>query len=329
MGSTSNPNQDLCDILMELADYERNVSKDERKYYTYRMAAETLGTLSEKVKSGEEAKKLPNIGVKIATMIDEFLQTGKLQKLEDFKKDENNVSITLLARVSGIGSTKAKELVDAGIKTLEDLRKHQDKLTHCQKLGLKYFDDFEKKIPRAEIIQIEKILKSAIKELNSDYVVTICGSYRRGKEESRNINVLITHPEYTSKDAEKKTVSLKAIVECLEKKRLITDTISLGSTKFMGVCRLVEEKGKPFRKLNIQFTLYDQYYCAMLALTGSALFNMNIRARARKKKYTLNDYELKRHTTEGHPGETVKITCEEDIFKILDLPYKDPKDRNM
>lgn len=54
------------------------------------------------------------------------------------KKDETNVAISLLARVSGIGPAKAKELVEAGIKTLEDLKKHQDKLTHHQKLGLKY-----------------------------------------------------------------------------------------------------------------------------------------------------------------------------------------------
>lgn len=85
-------------------------------------------------------------------------------------------------------------------------------------------------------MQIEKILKNTIKELNSAYLITICGSYRRGKEESGDIDVLVTHPDYTSKtknEKKKKAVSLKAIVECLEKKRLITDTISLGSTKFM------------------------------------------------------------------------------------------------
>lgn len=101
--------------------------------------------------------------------------------------------------------------------------------------SFRYFDDFEKKIPRAEIAQIEKILKNAIKELNSAYLITICGSYRRGKEESGDIDVLVTHPDYTSKvkDEKKKAISLKAIVECLEKKQLIIDTISLGSTKFM------------------------------------------------------------------------------------------------
>lgn len=101
--------------------------------------------------------------------------------------------------------------------------------------SFRYFDDFEKKIPRTEIIQIEGVLKDAVKEISRDYLVTICGSYRRGKEESGDIDVLITHPDYISKakDAKKKTISLKTIVECLEKKKLITDTISLGSTKFM------------------------------------------------------------------------------------------------
>lgn len=327
--NANNPNQDLCDFLLELADYERNVSKNVYKYNAYRKAAGTLSSLQERVKNGEEAKKLPGIGVKIAKKIDEFLQTGKLQKLEDIRKDENNVAISLLARISGIGPAKAKELVDAGIKTLEDLKKHQNKLTHHQKLGLKYFDDFERKIPRAEIVQVEKILKDAMKEINRDYLVTICGSYRRGKEESGDIDVLVTHPDYTSKakDAKKKAISLKTIVEYLEKKKLITDTISLGSTKFMGVCQLSEDK--PFRRLDIRLTFYDQYYCAILYFTGSDLFNKNMRAHALEKKYTLNEYALKSLTIEGCPGEPEKITCEEDIFKILGLPYKDPKDRNV
>jgi len=189
----------------------------------------------------------------------------------------------------------------------------------------------KKKIPRAEIAQIEKILKDAIKVLNNNYLVTICGSYRRGKEESGDIDVLVTHSDYTSKvkDEKKKTISLKAIVECLEEKRLITDTISLGFTKFMGVCRLPGDKSKPFRRLDIRLTYYDQYYCAILYFTGSDLFNKNMRAYALEKKYTLNEYELKRLTAEGCPGETEKVMSEEDIFKILGLTYKTPKDRNM
>lgn len=70
-------------MIAELANYERNSNKNVFKYNAYRKAAATLIALPERVKSGEEAKKLPGIGIKIAKKIDEFLQTGKLQKLED------------------------------------------------------------------------------------------------------------------------------------------------------------------------------------------------------------------------------------------------------
>lgn len=99
----------------------------------------------------------------------------------------------------------------------------------------RYFEDFNKPIPREEVAQIEMIMKKAIKKLSSDYLVTICGSYRRGKAESGDIDVLITHPNYTAETAGDVTcpVTLKTIVKCLEKKGLITDTISQGTTKFM------------------------------------------------------------------------------------------------
>ncbi|KAF7406255.1 hypothetical protein HZH68_005624 [Vespula germanica] len=329
--NAGNPNQDLCDFLMELANYEKNVSKNIYKYNAYRKAAGSLSTLTDRVKSGEEAKKLPGIGEKIAKKIDEFLKTGKLRKLEEINKNDNNIAINLLTRVSGIGPAKAKELVEDGIKNLNDLKKHQDKLSHHQRLGLKYFDDFEKKIPRTEITEIEQMLKKYIYELNKEYIITVCGSYRRGKEASGDIDVLITHPNYISeeKESKKKNDLLKNIVEYLEKKQLITDTMSLGSTKFMGVCRIPNDKSKLFRRLDIRLVPYDQYYCAILHYTGSDLFNKNIRAHALEKKYTLNEYTLKRLTTEGVPGEAEKITCEEDIFKILGLPYKEPKNRDL
>ena len=53
--------------------------------------------------SGDEAKKLPGVGDKIAKKIEEILSTGKLAKLENIQQDEASVAINLLTRVSGIG----------------------------------------------------------------------------------------------------------------------------------------------------------------------------------------------------------------------------------
>jgi DNA polymerase beta len=59
-------------------------------------------------------------------------------------------------------------------------------------------------------------------------------TYRRGKLESGDIDVLLTHPSYTSADGNaKKSQLLKEVVNSLLSKQLIIDTISLGDVKFM------------------------------------------------------------------------------------------------
>ncbi|XP_021925589.1 DNA polymerase beta isoform X2 [Zootermopsis nevadensis] len=317
----------------ELANYERNVNGNIYKYNAYRNAAVVLAAHPTRIQSGEEARKLNGVGEKISKKIDEFLQTGKLQKLEKIREDDSSTAINLLTRVSGIGPAKAKQLVDIGVKTIEDLHKHEDKLNHHQLIGLKYFEDFEKKIPRLEIEQIEEIIKKEINNFDPQYLVTICGSYRRGKLESGDIDVLLTHPSYTSTDGSKKRSQLlKQVVSLLESKNIIIDTISLGDVKFMGVCSLQKRKRDvqyfPARRLDIRLTPHDQYYCSVLYFTGSDLFNKNMRAHALENGFTLNEYTLRPMGSTGIPGEPVVVTKEEDIFDYIGYAYKKPSERN-
>jgi hypothetical protein len=59
-------------------------------------------------------------------------------------------------------------------------------------------------------------------------------TYRRGKLESGDIDVLLTHPSYTSTDGNaRRSQLLKKVVNSLVSKKLIIDTISLGDVKFM------------------------------------------------------------------------------------------------
>lgn len=198
------------------------------------------------------------------------------------RSDDVSIAIKELTRVSGIGPAKAKELYDSGVTGIDILLKNQDKLNHHQKLGLKYIigilplrlsltsflydfnlsrylNDFEQKIPRSEIAEVEQIIKKTLHDLDPKYEVTICGSYRlimnicftsncmlilnsfncrRGKEYSGDIDTLISHPEFTSKDAKKKHDRLKVVVDVLKSKNLITETISLGELKFMVIFML-------------------------------------------------------------------------------------------
>ncbi|KAJ8971997.1 hypothetical protein NQ314_000428 [Rhamnusium bicolor] len=323
----SNINHEFCEFLTELADYEKNVTRDIYKHSAYRKAASVLASHPTRIKSGDEAQMLKGIGKKIAKKIDEFIQTGKLRKLENIHSDSTNTAINLLTRVSGIGPAKAHSLVNEGIMTIEDLRKHTDKLTHHQVIGLRYFEDFEKKIPRNEVEQIEKIIIKELKDADPDFKITICGSYRRGKTESGDIDTLITHPSLTSDKVDKKHKNnmLKNIVATLEKCGLVTETLSLGETKFMGACKL--DSDHPTRRLDIRLTPQDQYYCSILYFTGSDIFNKDMRAHALENGFTLNEYTLRPIGSTGVPGEPVEIHSEEDIFDSIDFPFKKPEER--
>ncbi|XP_041988099.1 DNA polymerase beta-like isoform X2 [Aricia agestis] len=320
-----NLNADFCDFLMELAEYEKNVTRNIHKYNAYRKAASVLAAHQTRIKSGDEAKSLNGIGDKISKKIDEFLQTGKLKKLENIHQDKNAQAISMLTRVSGIGPVKAADLVNSGITTIEDLAKNKDKLNHHQLLGLKYFLDFEKKIPRSEIQEIEKIIHDRLKKYDENFTITICGSYRRGKPESGDIDVLVTHPSVKLSKKNKDDKFLSNVVALLGD--IITDTISLGDTKFMGVCRLSANHIP--RRLDIRLIPSEQYYCAVLYFTGSDVFNKQMRAHALENRFTLNEYSLKPIGETGMPGEPIPIESEEDIFDYIDYPYKKPEERNV
>ncbi|XP_076049218.1 DNA polymerase beta-like [Oratosquilla oratoria] len=324
--SEGNPNADFCDFLIELAEYERNVNRNIHKYNAYRNAASVLAQHPKRVTSGDEARKLKGVGDKIAKKIDEFIKTGKLEKLEKIRVDDSSNAINLLTRVTGIGPAKARELFDSGITTLEDLQKNKGKLNHHQLIGLKHFDEFEKRIPREEIQEIESKLKSMIIDIDSSYILTICGSYRRGNKTSGDIDVLLTHPDVTS-ETKKKPHLLQKVVEALKSKNFVTDTLSLGDAKFMGVCQLDEDH--LHRRLDIRLIPKDQYYCGVLYFTGSDLFNKDMRTHALEMGFTLNEYSIRPVGSTGVPGESLPVESEKDIFDYIDYPYKEPHERSM
>jgi DNA polymerase lambda len=137
--------------------------------------------------------KLPNIGKTILEKYEEFLKTGTLEVVEREKTNPVNI----FANIYGIGPIKAKELVTKkNIVTLEQLRAQQNNiqenklplLNTKQQIGLKYYEDLLKRIPRTEIEEFKELLtqnfsetlieNSETQENNSFEIV---GSFRRNR----------------------------------------------------------------------------------------------------------------------------------------------------
>lgn len=324
-----NPNFDICDFLSELAIYERNVNYNIFKFNAYRKAAAALAKLPTRVKSGKEAMAIEGVGKAIAKKIDEILTTGKLRKLEAIRTDSTAQQISELIRVSGIGPAKARQLTEQNITSIDELRNHEDLLTHHQIIGLRYLEDFEMRIPRCDVEQYEKVLRQEIHRLDPQFKLTICGSYRRGQPECGDIDVLLTHPSFVSSKNSKEqkrssTTLLKEVVNHLKNVSLVAETIALGDVKYMGTCLLKNT----MRRLDIRLTPHDQYHCAVLYFTGSDVFNQKMRKHALSQNFTLNEYTLRRIGGTGVVGEPVPIHSEEDIFEYIDQPYKIPEERN-
>jgi DNA polymerase/3'-5' exonuclease PolX len=129
------------------------------------------------------------------------------EELKDFNFDKTNNTnqiIHELENIIGIGKTNALKLINEGITSIEDLKykilNKKIKVNNKILLGLKYEGVFKNNIPRIEIDSIYELFKFIINNINNKYklddnnkyIFEICGSYRREKETSNDIDVLIS-----------------------------------------------------------------------------------------------------------------------------------------
>lgn len=82
--ATCEDNQELADAFAELSGFE--FKRGERfKGGTWSKVAKAIRDHDMKISSGKEAQKLKGIGKSAAAKIDEFLETGTLQTLEEYR----------------------------------------------------------------------------------------------------------------------------------------------------------------------------------------------------------------------------------------------------
>jgi DNA polymerase lambda len=290
----------------------------------YRKAIAQVKNAKEKITSCDQLKSFKYLGKSISNKVKEILLTGRLKKGEYVANDERVKSLKLLQSVWGIGMKQANNLYRKGIKSIEDLRKNENLLTASQKIGLKYYEDLITRIPRAEIVEIFKIIKEELLIiLPEDQIkIEVCGSYRRGKSTCGDIDIIITR-----KDDDYIDGILQSLIDALMQRELIIEILQIGGNgnkyQFMGICRIGTN---PSRRIDIKIYKKNNFPFALLYFTGSAYFNRSMRLFASKLGYQLSDFHLKKRN-----GDEEYIVCEseEDIFKALGIDFKTPEERDI
>ena len=326
-------------LISHTTQQVNSLSGEDKKRHQFRLtqfkkALNSIKSYEGEINSGEEARKLNGVGKGIADRIEEIIRTGTLKELsQTIEIDAKTSLINELTSVTGIGESNAKKFIEQGVTSLADLRRKVEqktiKITHHMQVGLKYFDEFQQRIPYQEMSDLETTLKEIISGLYPDIMVVVCGSYRRKRPSSGDIDVLITHPDIKTDDdlINSNVKYLKNIVGGLKSKKfLIDDLTTQGDTKYMGVC--VHPNVSIGRRIDIRFVTFESFYPALLYFTGSMMFNKLSRTVALEKGYTLNEYGIYKFVR-GSKEERIVVSSEKEIFDILGLVYLEPDQREI
>lgn len=311
----------IISVLKQLVEFYISIKTSQQKINAINKAITSISSVQYVITSGT-SPKIPFVGPGIAHRIDEIIKTGTLEELQ---KDTTGAIITELCQIIGIGPAKAQQLINLGITGIPSLIDayatgklsiKKNMLTHSICIGLKYYHDLQNRIPRDEMIAIQKNLSANILD---KYSLKICGSFRRKMETSGDIDVLVTHSDYIN-DADDHESLLHALVDNYISTGIIVDSLTFeGQTKFMGIAR-ISSLG---RRIDIRLISKVAKPFAILYFTGSGEFNKIMRTRALDLGYSLNEYYLKNNET----GEKIFLSSEKEIFAFLKCKYVKPEDR--
>ena len=288
-----------------------------------------IAKLKKKLVRGEDLEDIKGIGPKTVGRINEIIKTGRLSEIEkeDTVKSE-------LSDIYGIGPVKASYYYDKyKITKLDDfvdkVKKGEIKITKQIELGLKYRNKLVNKIPRLLIARLENWVQQRLYSTDKNFVSVICGSYRREKDFSSDIDILITHKEL--KDINKSKVYLEKAVKSLN--FLVDNLTENYASHYQGFGSVLKITDLPKVDFNIGSVIRvyiiivptDSFFTALLHFTGSGEFNQKLRIHAKNLDMKLSEYGLYRYIKKKYVP--IKIESEEDIFKNLLLKYLPPNKR--
>ncbi|KAG2222755.1 hypothetical protein INT45_013119 [Circinella minor] len=285
--------------------------------------------------------KINSRSYRIAASIADLLSDGYVQDVELLKVDPEFKVLDMFYNVHGAGSYTAQEWYRRGRRTLKDVLTHE-KLSRDQEIGIKYYDDFLKKhviyiyiyyiIPRTEVEEIANEVSKLLDENFPGSIMTVCGSYRRGKPESGDVDIVMTHKE--------NSVSSKLLVGILDifkVKGLLVDIITMGSDcklrdgddehlrSDQALCIWRQPGSSTCRRVDFVVSPYENYPVAILAWTGSSHFERSIRLYAKKvMNVKVTSHGLYSRTTQKR----LPVKSERDAFEILNLKWLEPSQRN-
>jgi DNA polymerase (family 10) len=309
-------NQQIAKIFNEIAELLELKGENVFRIRAYRRAAQNIDGLSKDVAalSEEELEAIPGIGKDLSNKVHEYLETGKIAKHEELKKEIPEGVLQLL-QIPGLGPKKAKMLFDMlKVKSIEELEAAIQKgklagLPGIQKKteenilqGIELLKRGTERRPLGRVLPLAEDIVRRVRDAAPVDKIEIAGSIRRMKETVKDIDILTT-----SKNPE-------AVMDVFVKLPHVTRVLMHGPTK----SSVITEEGI---QVDLRVVEEDSFGAALQYFTGSKQHNIKLREMAVKAGLKINEYGVFKE-----PGDKkVGGKKEEDVYKALKLPYIPPE----
>ncbi|KAG1794399.1 uncharacterized protein HD556DRAFT_1431996 [Suillus plorans] len=356
------PNQSLVKEI-DVIRQGRNVEGEERSMLSYSRAISVCSiyfivlynTLNP---SRPDLHGLPFLGVKILSMIEEFLKTGQITEAQRMLADPRFQSLSAFITIHGIGPHTARRLYDLGLRTLEELERYyevkpgvSDEETmplldaeasanieaageQSIKIGLALRHDLGQTIPREEVEEINGTIMRELGHIQKGCKSVIAGGYRRGKPQSNDVDIVITHTDWNLGSQKVKGLCRK-LVQRLHEQDLSGfhehnvlrthhwDSLEKALTVF--VSRHNSSRQNVYRRVDLIFAAPEVFWTAVVGWTGSTMFERDLRLWAKQQKGMKFDSS---GISRRHDSKLYHPRTERDVFKVLGLVYIHPTLRN-
>ncbi|MBI5788631.1 MAG: DNA polymerase/3'-5' exonuclease PolX [Candidatus Schekmanbacteria bacterium] len=311
-------NQEIAQILTEIASILEIQAENPFRIRAYRKASLVIANLAKPLsivyqEEGEKGlENLPGIGKNIAQKIVEILETGGLAQYQQLQQ-EIPPQLLHLVDIRGLGAIRLRTLHEKlGINNLDDLKKAANggKIRQLPGFGekseeniIKGVTDYEKHVGRYLLVRAlpyAQELVDYIRQMSGVAMVEMAGSVRRRRETVADLDILV---------AGKPDIPLYNHLKGYNK---IKEIPAHGETKIT----LVMEMGI---QSDVRLLAPESFGAGMLYFTGSKQHNIALRRRALERGWKLSEYGL-------FSGEKrIAGVTEEEIFRILDLPFIPPE----
>ncbi|KAF2001607.1 Nucleotidyltransferase [Amniculicola lignicola CBS 123094] len=217
-------NEEFVDLLKKIRT-ARILIDDSIGVRAYSTIIASIAAYPYKFVHPREIIQIPGCDEKTVQLWVEWKNTNMIKAVEDFKNDEAMKVLRTFYDIWGVGARTARSFYYNHHWTdLDDIIEFGwNDLDRVQQIGLKYYEEFLEPIPRAEVEQIASVVREHAVRLRDERVtVTLVGGYRRGKEASGDVDMIVSHPDILA------TANLvQDLVESLEEAEWITHTLTL------------------------------------------------------------------------------------------------------